>query len=104
MFGPTWIGDFQSEGQASYFLRYPGLMFEFPLPEESFHDLVARGEHPMELPGHPPPVARRMWVFAAGSPSTLPISARLEEPEDDGTSEANDDEHFGRDVHIDLIQ
>lgn len=81
MFGPTWVGDFHADGQAAYFLRYPGLAFEFPLPEDLVDELAARGEHPMELPGQPPPVARRMWIFAADSPSALPISARLEEPE-----------------------
>jgi len=82
MFGPTWIGDFLTEGGAAYHLRYPGLTFEFPMPGALLESLAARGEHPFEMPGHMgnkriSSTASRLWVFAADSPSlTLPISVR----------------------------
>eukprot|EP00439_Symbiodinium_sp_Y106_P053368 s907_g7.t1 len=34
MFGPTWIGDFRQEPEPLYLLQYPGLAFEFPLPQD----------------------------------------------------------------------
>lgn len=83
MFGPTWIGEFHTgEDDAAYFLRYPGLTFEFPLPADWVEELAARGEHPMEIPGHRPPTAVRMWVFAKDAPSYLDaLSARPDEAE-----------------------
>jgi len=82
MFGPTWIGDFQQGEHAAYFLRYPGVAFEFPLPRDMVDSLAARGEHPMQLPGRAPPVVQRLWVFAADSPSFLmPVSAIPDLPE-----------------------
>eukprot|EP00928_Gymnodinium_smaydae_P044266 TRINITY_DN29535_c0_g2_i1.p1 TRINITY_DN29535_c0_g2~~TRINITY_DN29535_c0_g2_i1.p1 ORF type:complete len:613 (-),score=136.80 TRINITY_DN29535_c0_g2_i1:8-1846(-) len=78
MCGPTYIGDFAAQdGGAAYFLRYPGLAFECPLPEDLLDDLAKRGEHPVELPGRAPPVAVRMWVFAASSPSYLEPASSL---------------------------
>ncbi|CAJ1403258.1 unnamed protein product [Effrenium voratum] len=79
MFGPTWIGDFRRE-KAAYLLRYPGLAFEFPLPEDMVDKLAAKGEHPMDLAGRPTPSACWMWVYAAQaslqSPrSVVPIEA-----------------------------
>ncbi|CAE8617168.1 unnamed protein product, partial [Polarella glacialis] len=82
MFGPTWIGDFRPSGRAAYLLRYPGLTFEFPLPEDMVDMLAARGEHPTELPGMAAPSATRLWVFAAEAPSFLaPVFAMPELPE-----------------------
>jgi len=87
MFGPTWIGDFRfanvaTGDHAAYFLRYPGLAFEFPLPEDLVEALAARSEHPMELPGHAPPLASRMWIYAQDSPSfETPFSAVPDMPE-----------------------
>lgn len=77
MFGPTWIGDFQSGSRSAYTLRYPGLAFEFPLPEDMVDTLAARCEHPIEIPDTP--MASRMWVYCAASTSFQnPVSAREE--------------------------
>eukprot|EP00747_Dinoflagellata_sp_TGD_P207780 gnl/TRDRNA2_/TRDRNA2_81316_c0_seq1.p1 gnl/TRDRNA2_/TRDRNA2_81316_c0~~gnl/TRDRNA2_/TRDRNA2_81316_c0_seq1.p1 ORF type:complete len:763 (-),score=146.34 gnl/TRDRNA2_/TRDRNA2_81316_c0_seq1:57-2345(-) len=82
MFGPTWIGDFQRGKRAAYFLRYPGLTFEFPLPEELFDSLAACGEHPSSLADRPPPTAARLWVFPKEAPCfTHAVSARPDGPE-----------------------
>eukprot|EP00927_Polykrikos_kofoidii_P078047 TRINITY_DN74927_c0_g1_i1.p1 TRINITY_DN74927_c0_g1~~TRINITY_DN74927_c0_g1_i1.p1 ORF type:complete len:778 (+),score=142.53 TRINITY_DN74927_c0_g1_i1:146-2479(+) len=83
IFGPTWIGDFQADlNEAAYFLRYPGLSFEFPLPSALVEELAARGEHPTEIPGHPPPTAARMWVYAKEALSYLDgLSALPDEPD-----------------------
>jgi len=81
VFGPTHIGDFRAAkpeaGQrAAYLLQYPGLTLEFLLPEEMVEALAASGEHPLELDGHSPPTAVRMWIFAQDSPSFMaPVSA-----------------------------
>mmetsp|Transcript_56837 Transcript_56837/g.158298 ORF Transcript_56837/g.158298 Transcript_56837/m.158298 type:complete len:657 (+) Transcript_56837:80-2050(+) len=83
MFGPTWIGDFRVSEPTAYYLRYPGLTFEFPLPPDMIDALAAKGEHPMDIPGHPPPTAARMWVLAKDSPSFMhPVSAQPDGPED----------------------
>jgi len=75
MFGPTWIGDFRvGNGQSTYLLRYPGLAFEFPLPEDMMEALSAARAHPVELHGRPPPTASRMWVFAGESPFDAPLA------------------------------
>lgn len=82
MFGPTWIGDFRPEGRPAYLLRYPGLAFEFPLPEDLVDSLAARGEHPTEIPGRPAATASRLWVYASDSPSFLsPASIMPDMPE-----------------------
>lgn len=82
MFGPTWIGDFKTSRPAAYFLRYPGLTFEFPLPDDAAEALAARGEHPMDIPGRSPPCASQLWVYSGESPSFLaPASALPEGPE-----------------------
>ncbi|CAE6911490.1 C16orf70 [Symbiodinium sp. CCMP2592] len=41
MFGPTWIGDFRQQPEPLYLLQYPGLAFEFPLPQDLFEALAA---------------------------------------------------------------
>eukprot|EP00930_Biecheleria_cincta_P033694 TRINITY_DN23343_c0_g1_i1.p1 TRINITY_DN23343_c0_g1~~TRINITY_DN23343_c0_g1_i1.p1 ORF type:complete len:641 (-),score=107.15 TRINITY_DN23343_c0_g1_i1:32-1738(-) len=82
MFGPTWIGDFRPEGRPAYLLRYPGLAFEFPLPEDLVDGLAAKGEHPTEIPGRPPATACRLWVYASDSPTFLsPASVMPDMPE-----------------------
>lgn len=74
MFGPTWIGDFRQEPEALYLLQYPGLAFEFPLPQDLFEALAAKGEHPMDLEGRAPLTASRLWVFASDASFETPIS------------------------------
>lgn len=69
-FGPTWIGDFQHQ-PAAYLLKYPGLAFEFPLPQEMVETLAAKGEHPMDVAGS----ASLLWVFAAQASVQSPCSA-----------------------------
>lgn len=82
MFGPTWIGDFKTSSPAVYHLRYPGLTFEFTLPDDLAEALAARGEHPMDIPGRAPPCVSQLWVYSGESPSFLsPASALLEGPE-----------------------
>eukprot|EP00397_Hematodinium_sp_SG-2012_P010930 GEMP01011056.1.p1 GENE.GEMP01011056.1~~GEMP01011056.1.p1 ORF type:complete len:474 (+),score=61.77 GEMP01011056.1:50-1471(+) len=81
LFGPSYLGDFHRGCDGpSYFLKYPGLTFEFSLPEDSFDSLSDTGEHPIELPkseslsdGAVPcsPSARKLWVFPAASQSFL---------------------------------
>lgn len=88
MFGPTWIGDFRTSNPsncdaAAYFLRYPGLTFEFSLPEELVESLAARDEHPMELPGYSAPTAARMWIYSQHSRSlysSVSVLPELPEP------------------------
>lgn len=81
VFGPTWIGDFRPGGRAAYLLRYPGLTFEFLLPEDLV-DTLDRGEHPMDLPGLPPTAASRLWVFASEADSFLsPVAVMPDMPE-----------------------
>lgn len=82
MLGPTWIGDFKPQGRSSYLLRYPGLALEVPLPSDMVETLAAKGEHPTEIPGLPPPQASQLWIFAASASSFLmPVSALPELPE-----------------------
>ncbi|CAK9105155.1 unnamed protein product [Durusdinium trenchii] len=70
IFGPTWIGDFRVGDSPAYVLRYPGLAFEFPLPEDMVDALAAKEEHPMDIAGSP----SLLWVFAAQASVQSPSS------------------------------
>jgi len=78
LFGPSYLGDFHRGCDGpSYLLKYPGLSFEFMLPEDQFDELSALGEHPIEIPRSDSrsesgsPLARKLWVFPASSQSFL---------------------------------
>ena len=51
-------------------------------PQDMVASLAARGEHPTEVPGQAEPLASRMWVFAAESPSFRQPCAALPDPPD----------------------
>ncbi|CAK0875936.1 unnamed protein product, partial [Prorocentrum cordatum] len=79
MFGLTWIGEFRPGAEAAYLLKYRGLTFEFPLPEDAVEALEAQGGQPMELPGGGAPTACCMWVYAKESPSFLEPAPPLQD-------------------------
>jgi len=76
LFGPTYPGQYDKSKQA-YFLKYPGLSFLFPIPEE-FRDLYDgtgnNNEVPLEMPDGTTPAATRFFVYTGPSAelSTLP--------------------------------
>lgn len=63
-FGPTYAGKYDvSKGM--YALEYPGLLFEFPIPDKYAEVCLNNpSELPLEFPDGTTPVAARMCVFA----------------------------------------
>jgi len=60
LFGPSFPGDYNNELH-SYFLHYPGLSFQFPIPAK-FQSLYAN-DLPLEFPDGTTPVIKRVFVY-----------------------------------------
>ncbi|KAI9597289.1 hypothetical protein BDF19DRAFT_436458 [Syncephalis fuscata] len=71
LFGPTYPGTFDAENK-EYILKYPGITFVFPIPEQHVQ-LYSQEDLPLEFPDGTTPVLSRLYIYHGGDDWTQAI-------------------------------